>query len=331
MKKIRIMLIMIFFIFVFVLLNMLLQPKYATSLVEGNMISSYYMEDKNHDVIFVGDCEVYANFSPMIIYEETGVKSFVRGSSQQLMWQSYQIIKETLKYEKPKMLVLNINSMRYDKNSNKVNEAYNRLTIDKMKWSKEKINIINESMTDDENFISYIFPIIRYHSRFDKLTKEDFKYLFKRKDSTFNGFLVNKKVKPLKNLPLKKSLSSYNFSKENYKYLDLITEICKQNNVELVLIKAPSVYPYWYDEYDAQIRNYANENDLKYYNLYERRNEIGIDYNIDTYDGGLHLNLNGATKLSKYFANILKEEYNMNYDRDTTYDYKLKKYYDYIK
>ena len=59
--------------------------------------------------------------------------------------------------------------------------------------------------------------------------------------------------------------------------------------------------------------------------------EIGIDYTTDTYDGGLHLNLNGATKLSKYFAKVLKEEYGLEDYRENpeirnAYKEKLKQY-----
>ena len=152
-KTFKIIGILIAFIIIFFLLNRLLSPKYAETLVEGSMISQYYKEPKDHEVIFIGDCEVYANFSPLVMYEQDGIKAYVRGSSQQMIWQSYYILKETLKYETPKVVVLNVNSMRYGKNSDKVSEAYNRLTIDNMKWSKEKIDIINESMTEDETFI----------------------------------------------------------------------------------------------------------------------------------------------------------------------------------
>lgn len=319
--------IFLIFIMIFILLNMLFQPKYATSLVEGSMISEYYDEPKDHEVIFIGDCEVYANFSPMVMYEEEGIKAYVRGSSQQMIWQSYYILKETLKYEVPKVVVLNVNSMRYDKNSDKVSESYNRLTIDNMKWSKEKVEIIKESMTEEETFISYVFPILRYHSRYDELTSEDFEYLFKDNQVTYNGFLINKNVKGVTNLPTKRRLANYEFSKECYEYLDKITKLCKENNIKLVLIKAPSLYPYWYEEYDAQIREYAESHDIDYYNLVEEAENIGLDYSQDTYDGGLHLNLQGATKLSKYFAEWLSENYNLtDFSGDEEYDKKLEKY-----
>lgn len=86
----------------FILLNLLLQPKYMEELVEGSMLSQYYREAGGHDVIFLGDCEVYSNFSPMELYRSRGITSYVRGSSQQLLWQSYYILEETFRYELPR-------------------------------------------------------------------------------------------------------------------------------------------------------------------------------------------------------------------------------------
>ena len=316
------------FLMLLSLATMLLQPKYMESLVEGSMISQYYREAGGHDVVFLGDCEVYANFSPMEMYREAGITAYVRGSPQQLIWQSYYILKETFQYETPKAVVYNVNAMRYDA---PVSEAYNRLTIDKMRWSDEKIGIICASMTEEESFWSYVFPILRYHSRFDELTGEDVAYLFKTRDNTWNGHLMNKAVNPVENLPAKRILADYRFSDLCYTYLDKIRTLCQQNGTELILIKAPSVYPYWYDEYDAQIEDYAEANGLKFYNFLDYTGEIGIDYSTDTYDGGLHLNLSGATKLSAFFADILSGQHGLEDHRQdpaiaAVYDEKLRLY-----
>ena len=332
MKAVRVSLIVLLLLGVFWFLNILVSPKYMESLVEGSMISEYYDTPKNHEVLFIGDCEVYANFSPMVLYEEEGISSYIRGSSQQLIWQSYGILKETLKYEKPKVVIFNVNAMRY---STPVSEAYNRLTIDKMKWSKEKIEMIFSSMTEEENFWSYVFPILRYHSRIFELTEEDFTYLFQRRQNTFNGFLINQNVKGVESLPTKRPLTETKFADITYEYLDKIRKLCEDNNIELVLIKAPSLYPYWYTEYDEQIKEYASKYGLDYYNFLENILEIGLDYSVDTYDGGLHLNLSGATKLSKYFASILKEKYSLTDYRDNEevnayYQKELEKYYEEI-
>ena len=49
-----------------------------------------------------------------------------------------------------------------------------------------------------------------------------------------------------------------------WKYLDMMTELCEKEGIELLLIKAPSLYPYWYDEYEAQVEDYAAAHNLRY-------------------------------------------------------------------
>nr|MBQ4454924.1 SGNH/GDSL hydrolase family protein [Clostridia bacterium] len=151
-KTVKILAIVIVFVLIAALLQRLLTPKYMTDLIEGSMVSQYYREYGDHDVIFLGDCEVYSNYSPLKMYEDYGITAYIRGSSQQLIWQSYYILKETLRYETPRVVIFNVNSMRY---SEPVSEAYNRLTIDRMRWSSEKIGIIKASMTEEESFLSY--------------------------------------------------------------------------------------------------------------------------------------------------------------------------------
>ena len=295
------------------LASRLLRPKYMTDLVEGSFTSQYYREAGGHDVIFIGDCEVYSNFSPMELYREQGITAYVRGNSQQLIWQSYYILEETLRYETPRVVVWNVNAMRY---SEPVSEAYNRLALDKMRWSEEKVKMILASMTEEEQFLSYVFPVLRYHSRFDELTVEDITWFFGEKDNTFNGYLMEKGVIPLENLPRMRPQADYAFGDICWEYLDKMRTLCQENGVELVLVKAPSVYPFWYEEYDAQIEEYAAEHGLVFYNFLDYVEEMGIDYTTDTYDAGLHLNLNGATKLSCFFAEILAENHGLEDHRD---------------
>ena len=85
-------------------------------------------------------------------------------------------------------------------------------------------------------------------------------------------------------------------------------KLCDEKGIQLVLVKAPSIYPYWYPEWEDQVEEYAAEHGLRYLNFLELREETGIDYDTDTYDGGLHMNLSGAEKLSRYLGRMLSEE-----------------------
>lgn len=287
------------------LLQRLLVPKYVSDVVEGGLIAEYYEEEKDHDVIFIGDCEVYENFSPKVLWEDYGINSYIRGSAQQLIWQSYYLLEDTLRYEKPDVVIFNVLAMQYDRPQR---EAYNRMTLEGMRWSPSKVKSIQASMTGDENFLDYVFPILRYHSRWSEIGAEDFEYMFRREKVSHNGYYMRVDVKPAENVPEGKILADYSFGENAYDYLDRMTRLCAENDIQLILVKAPSLYPYWYDEWEAQMEEYAGKNGLLYINFLELTQETGLDFSQDTYDGGLHLNLSGAEKITAYLGEILQEE-----------------------
>ncbi len=298
------------------LLQALVTPKYMGSVKEGALIAEYYDQAGGNDVVFVGDCEVYENFSPITLWQEYGITSFIRGSAQQTIWQSYYLMEETFQYEKPKVMVFNVLSMKYDTpastGASSQREAYNRMTLDGMRWSSSKWNAIQASMTDTEREKdaqwSYLFPLLRYHERWSELTGEDFQYLFTKDQVSDNGYLMQTGVKPYTTPHHEPPLADYSFGENSWYYLDKMVQLCREQGTELVLIKAPSVSPIWWDEWDEQIDAYAKEHELKYINLLEYEEEIGIDWSADTYDAGLHLNVYGAEKLSKFFGKYLKEQ-----------------------
>jgi len=286
------------------LLQRLVVPKYVDGIVEGAFVAEYYKEVKDHDVIFVGDCEVYENFSPAVLWQEFGINSYIRGSAEQYIFQSYYLLEDAFRYEKPEVVVFNIQSLQF---SEAQSEAYNRMSLEGMKWSSTKVKAIFASMKEGEHFLDYLFPILRYHTRWSQLESTDVEYLFETKSVSFNGYYMRVDVKAAENVPTGKPLADYSFGENAWKYLDMMVELCEKEGVELVLIKAPSLYPYWYPQWEEQVEEYAREKGLPYINFLELQEETGIDYTTDTYDGGLHMNLSGAEKLSRWLGSWLME------------------------
>lgn len=287
------------------LLQRLFAPKYVSDVVEGALIAEYYGEEKDHDVIFIGDCEVYENFSPVVLWQDFGINSYIRGSAQQLIWQSYYLLEDTLRYEKPRVVIFNVLAMQYDEPQR---EAYNRMTLEGMRWSRSKVDAIRASMTREEHFLDYVFPLLRYHARWSELGAEDVRYMFDTPRVSHNGYYMRVDVKPAENVPEGRILADYRFGDNAWTYLDKITALCRENDIRLILVKAPSLYPYWYDQWEEQMEGYAAENGLLYINFLELVEETGLDFATDTYDGGLHLNLSGAEKISRYLGEALRQE-----------------------
>ncbi|MDE6567864.1 MAG: hypothetical protein K2K70_09070, partial [Lachnospiraceae bacterium] len=196
-KKIGIPLVSVLVVLIlFVVLQRLVEPKYDgrdDMPLEGNFTAEYYQETRDHDVIMVGDCEVYENIDTMALWKDYGITSYIRGNAQQLVWQSYYMLEDTLKREKPKVLIYNVQSLEHGEPQR---ESYNRMTLDGMKWSKTKWDAIRASMCEGEKMADYVLPILRYHSRILSLNSSDLKYYMQPKKVAHNGYYMRIDVLP---------------------------------------------------------------------------------------------------------------------------------------
>ena len=292
-------------------LTPILVPKYLTTSREGSLTEEYYAAaaETTHDVIFIGDCEIYESFVPAVLWEEYGISSYLRGNAQQLVWHSYYMLEDTLRYETPKAVVFNVLALMYGEPQK---EAYNRMALDGMEWSAVKAKAVTASMTEEEDFLSYLFPFLRYHSRWSELTAEDFTYAYGDKPAVSDsGYLMQTGIVPedKENQPTPSPLVDVNLPATAMAYLDRMRDLCAERGIELILIKAPTNYfrYHWYDEWDQQITAYAAEHELAYYNFMNHVEEIGLDMSVDTYDAGIHLNVYGAEKLTRYFGEMLRD------------------------
>ncbi len=300
----------------------LVMPKYMGRETEGALIAEYYKETEDHDIVMVGDCEIYENISPIAMFEEAGVTCYLRGSPQQTVWQSYYLLEEMLNKEQPKAAVFSVLAMKYDTpestGSAEKREAYNRITLDGMRWSGSKWNAVKSSMLESERFVDYIFPLLRYHSRITELEKDDFVYFLKSDKVAHNGYYMRVDCLPTTKeevdakLMAQREPDDFSFGENAWKYLEKMRTLCAEKGVEFILLKAPSVAEVWYPEWEEQIEDYAKQHGLRYINLLENTEETGVDLYGDTYDKGLHLNLTGAEKVGKWLGNYFRKELSLS-------------------
>ena len=63
------------------------------------------------DVLVLGDSESYTTFSPMEIWQQDGISSFVCGQTGQEIEETYYMLKTALRTQKPKIVVFETNSI----------------------------------------------------------------------------------------------------------------------------------------------------------------------------------------------------------------------------
>lgn len=305
-KTLKIILKVALILFLIVSFNLLMMPKYIETLQDGRVIPEFYREKIDNDVVFVGSSTVYSGVCPPTLYKEYGITSFIRATSSQTSWITYDIIRETLERSKPKLVVIDIGFMK--EIDDYAEEVSNRKAFDYMKWSAAKIEGINLSKAAEENMWDYVIPVLRYHGRWNQLKFEDFKYLYYKPDVTYNGYIMD--VNTSASLDNKMEVfegEEQLLTPRNEEYLRKSIELCKAHGVEVLLIKVPSYQPKWGDMLEEQYNRIADEYDIEYIDYNKRENELNIDYLAESPDAGSHLNAYGAVRFSKVLGKDIKD------------------------
>ena len=276
----------------------------------GTDVLSFYNEKENSmDLIFFGSSHSYSTFSPKVLEEKTGLKSYNFATQQQPLWITYHYMIESLKYQKPKYFVLEI--LMTSVNQSYMEEGVNRDAIDKMRFSFNKIQAINSSVENFSDRISYYLNIIKYHSRWNELSKKDIVDNLKNNISDSKGFTYLKgNVEPAYKNDVTNFKETKKITKKNNLYLKKIIELAKDNNIELILVKSPCTITKENQAYYNYVEEIAKENNIEYLNYNLLYDILELDFENDFYDSG-HLKGESAIKVTNHFAKYLIEKYDI--------------------
>lgn len=300
------------------LVNRALVPKYyynnkwsATSTYQG----FYKMEENTIDVIFLGSSHAACAFNPQELYNTYGITSYNLGCEQQNLLVSYYWLREALRSQNPKVVMLECYMLFEYMADEPLNteEACTRKAIDYMKWSEVKQQAVEDICLYDEGqqVLSYYLPNVRFHTRWTDLDEDDFAPDEMEQYYELKGYnlLYGNNVKT-NNCPLTEG-ASWNgeiFISLMEEYLQKISDLCEEQGIELILVKTPTSKQ-TIEKYNT-VKTYAGTHGLDYYdfnleNLYE---ETGFVYAQDMADEE-HTNVQGAIKITDYIGNLLGTKY----------------------
>jgi len=312
----------------FCLLTMLFMPKYIEKNADGRITAEFYREKTNIDVIITGSSTVQAGVSPMVLYRDYGITAYDRSNSSQVMAISYAMIADAIKQNKPELVVCDVGFIYQP--DDYVDEGASRKSLDALKWSKAKSDCIKAVMDPTENYLDYVFPILRFHSRWNDLSIEDFKYWIYKPDVTYNGQLLQ--FDQESNIEINAHMldEEYAASDRNMCYLQKIIDICRENDVQLMLMKLPHIQGNWSNKLDEQIINIADENGIIYKNFLDEYDSFGFE-ELAEFADGQHMNSLGAEKFTKVLGEYIIENYSISDRRNdpdisNAFDKKLEKY-----
>lgn len=232
-------------------------------------------QDNSIDVIFLGDSESYSAFIPLNIWSESGVSSYVCGSTLQKLCYSYELLDKTFKRQSPKLVVLETDTL----------------------FSKfSGANVITTKAQD-------AFCVFKYHDRWKSLLPQNWQSGdIKERDARSRGYLYSTAQSPASTDGyMAPTAKAHPMPKECLKYIGKINALCEKNGAQLVLVSVPSTKN-WSTEKHNSVSLLAERLGLEFIDMNMLRDEIPIDWATDTRDKGDHLNYYGAAKVSSYMS-----------------------------
>ena len=194
-----------------------------------------------------------------------------------------------------------------------------------------------------------IIPLERYHARWKELTWEDLRDFVPEREYYTAGFFLSPAVIPcdgtveemnvvaeemqlnvvsrktimqegeIRSEEHEEPLYSIQIPHNNQLILDEISKLCKAYGTDLLLVKYPSVRrpdnyaSAWTVMRSRYMKEFAKEYGYDFIDLlYDV--DLSIDTEHDFIDGGMHLNYNGARKISSFLGDYLMDHYEIEPD-----------------
>lgn len=276
----------------------LLLPKSYQSGIDWD---AYLKEPENSiDVLYVGSSMAFCDVAPGAVYENCGVTGYVVAGPEQTIPVSYYYIREACRYQSPKAVFLELSGMfftRYEEHTAS-NIAFMPRGMNRLKAT---FNVANR-----EDIPGLILPVLDYHSRWNSVTLKEIKDKLNIGVSKTAGYQLQWEAQPQQDTAYRKLTTSYYDC--SFEYLKRIAEFCTENGMDLYLFLAPTMErtpEELLEKLEADIAS-LHTKDYVNFNSEENFKRLAFDCDNDWVDG-LHLNINGARKLSAEIARRLTE------------------------
>lgn len=352
-------------IFLFAMIQNILMPKRApyTKAYDAGKLAGFYNEEEHTiDVLICSTSHISKSILPMELYEDYGITSYNLSTSTQPIEATYYILAEALKTQSPEVFIIDVSNLYFSS----VEAKYWWFVLDEMRLGENKTALLQEYKRSanggNESKGELLFPLLRYHERWKELRMNDFMGCLRGDIHDYSkGGQVNSAVSAADvtvgemNLAADQLLESTqkieyvydaagvnekiedhalyhsDIPEKNIEWLRRMKALCDENNIQLLAVKVPTVFmpqlynSSWIEEKYHQVRTLCNEEGITYYDLlYDT--DAGIDWETDTSDEGLHLNLHGAQKLSDNLGRYLIERCGLSPKRSEQWNRDLESY-----
>ena len=283
-----------------------------------------FYEQENIDTLFLGSSHIQFGYNEILLKECIGENTYVMGSPVQRIDVSYHLLKDAIKKNDIKTVYLDMYYRQYRSVPSERTDLqmdYVYCVSDYMPFSLNKVELLLEA-SDSNRYIESFFPAARYgnylfdYKRMERIVKSKRNDAYKNYEHTatiwVDGYEKEAGAPTMFDYVEEYSMSPIGdniMSEYSLKLLDKTVKLCKDNDIELVLVATPMTN-FWlesmgdYDIYHDFLTNYAHENNIEYYDFNYIKDDIFHqcdEYYIDDH----HLSGSGATAFTEIFINMM--------------------------
>lgn len=255
----------------------------------------YAQEEHTLDFVFVGSSQLYADIAPNVLFEEFGMTAYDFCANEQPLWISYYYIREALKHQTPKAIVLDVFTVYgddYEEN------GVNHINLDDLPWNLNKMQAIWDAVPAADRGEFY-FELAAYHDTWDSLDAAKIQNSFYHEKNVYRGyspFVVRHDYAEGAPQEVTDQHEVQPIPDKTAVWLDRIVELTRQEGVDLILIKTPNGNADRQRLYNA-VQLYADEKGLPFVNM-----------NL-LFDGEAHINILQAERVTRFMGQYLADRY----------------------
>ncbi len=246
------------------------------------------------DVLFIGDSEAYSSISPLQLWGEHGITSYVCSAASIRLPYANQLLQSATQDQQPDVVVFETNMF------------FTVFSVDDL-------------MTKE---LEGLLPIVRFHNRWKNITSENpFKAPEYSWTDDLKGFRISTTVSgdddPM--IVGETRTRSLCISATGRLYLSQMVDYCRTIGATPVFLSAPTLIN-WAPERHASIQAVADELGVTFIDLNAAPDKVEIDWDTETRDGGDHVNLTGAQKTTAHIGDWLSSTFELEDHRgDASY------------
>ena len=279
-----------------------LTPKYDYGIC--SMVTYYSQEPDTVDVLTIGTSMAYAGINTNVLWKEYGIATYNLCSAEQPFWVSYYTLKEALKTQHPKVILLDAKPAGYKRDYSKRGRTI--LSTFGIRGIGNRIGATLACVETPADAVSYLLGMPEVHSNYQRLGLKDLAYPPDNggRGPTWKGYIESDETEAHERPAVKQDDATRSMHPKEEEYVRKIFELARKENIKIMLVGLPNPdyandHPYY-----NTLWNIAARYGITGINYNDPNVRLELDYSEDFADWQ-HLNVKGSVIFTRKLAQDL--------------------------